>query len=108
MGYGIGLEKICEHCGNDDYIEVANITYNISPMYRKAFGGDGINDLNEILAEKAIPKIVKAIDEMANNKTEYEKLNPANGYGSYNGALSVLQKLLSACAGHMFHIIRID
>ena len=48
--------------------------------------------------QKEFIKILnRAIDDLIENKEEYEKLNPENGWGSYKGLLKSLKNLRIAC-----------
>jgi len=41
-----------------------NITYNYSAHYRAAMGGDGLADLNGMIASEAIPILERAVQEL--------------------------------------------
>lgn len=41
--------------------------------------------------------IKEAIEELQENKEEYEKLNPKNGWGSYDLLLRTFKKMLKCC-----------
>ncbi len=76
----------------------ANYTYNVSPMFRLAFdGGKGINVLHMETGAKCAEFLDKAIERMAADPDEYGKLNPENGWGSYDGALTLLRTLRGWC-----------
>lgn len=75
-----------------------NITYNLAPMYYKCIDIDGgLKALNGMKCKDAIPVLNRAIDDLMENKEEYEKLNPKNGWGSYEGLLKSLKSLRIAC-----------
>lgn len=75
-----------------------NITYNLAPMYYKCIDIDGgLKALNGMKCKDAIPVLNRAIDDLIENKEEYEKLNPENGWGSYEGLLKSLKSLRIAC-----------
>lgn len=75
-----------------------NITYNLAPMYYKCIDIDGgLKALNGMKCRDAIPVLNRAIDDLIENKEEYEKLNPENGWGSYEGLLKSLKSLRIAC-----------
>lgn len=75
-----------------------NITYNLAPMYYKCIDIDGgLKALNGMKCKDAIPVLNRAIDDLIENKEEYEKLNPENGWGSYEGLLKSLKRLRIAC-----------
>lgn len=76
----------------------ANITYNLAPMYYKCIDKEkGFEALNGMSCTEALPIIQKAITDMLNNADEYRKLNPANGWGTYEVLLTNLQKLRTCC-----------
>lgn len=87
--------------------DVGNYTCNVSPMYRKAFGDEGINSFNGLTGLEACERLKDGIHHMIINKEKYEKLNPENGWGDYHGALFYLQKLMLACLKHPKATIRI-
>lgn len=75
-----------------------NVTYNLAPMYYKCIDKElGFKKLNEMNCKEALPTINKAIEEMLNNADEYRKLNPKNGWGSYEGLLATLQEMRNCC-----------
>lgn len=75
-----------------------NITYNLAPMYYKCIDIDGgLKALNGMKCKDAVPVLNRAIDDLIENKEEYEKLNPKNGWGSYEGLLKSLKSLRIAC-----------
>lgn len=107
MGWNISLEV---NTGNG-YVEIGesrNYTYNISPMYYKAFElKEGFRGLNGMTTIESIKYLSHAINEMKVNKEEYEKLNPENGWGDYQGALEILEWLRVRCLEHPFARISI-
>lgn len=83
--------------------EVGNIIWNAMPMYYKAFGpdlSDGFKGLHGRIAREAVIILRPAIARIEDNRAEYEEMNPKNGWGSYEGALELLRKLLAACLEH--------
>lgn len=75
-----------------------NITYNLAPMYYKCIDiNGGLKALNGMKCKNAVPVLNRAIDDLIENKEEYEKLNPENGWGSYEGLLKSLKNLRIAC-----------
>ena len=75
--------------------ESLNMTYNVAPMFRLALGGQGIKDLGE--CSSAIPRLLTGINAMLSQPETYRALNPANGWGDYEGTLRFLQQLLAQC-----------
>lgn len=100
MSYDVYL-KIDTGGKEDAMVEdVGNMTYNVSGMFYKALGGEGLKGLRGMLAEEAIPVLTKGLVNMLEEKPEYEKLNPPNGWGSYEGAFEFLKNLKDACERH--------
>lgn len=56
-----------------------------------------LNEVQELKEVKALPIINKAIDDMIKNKKEYEKLNPPNGWGTYDGLLETFREMRTIC-----------
>lgn len=82
-----------------------NYTYNVSPMFRLALGGNGVNDLHGCVGSEAIPRLRAAIADMEDRPSVYRAMNPDNGWGDYEGALGVLKRLCDWCvAAPMAHI----
>ena len=75
-----------------------NITHKVAPMYYKCIDENlGFKLLDGMKCRDAIPVLNRAIDDLIENKKEYEKLNPENGWGSYEGLLKSLKNLRIAC-----------
>ena len=76
--------------------EGLNYTYNVAPMYNKAIEG-GIRKLEGKKGKECIPILKKCIENMKADPVGYRALNPSNGWGDYEGALSVAENLLQWC-----------
>lgn len=86
-----------------------NITYNLSDMYYKCIDKKlGLKRLNGLSSKEALPILKRAIEDMIKNKEEYEKLNPSNGWGSYDGLLRDLRNLEKSCEQIPDGVIEID
>lgn len=90
MSYDINVRRYCP-----DILDI-NYTFNVSPMFRLALGGDGIKQLNNLGREECIELLESGIKHMEQNPEIYKKLNPENGWGNYEGALNVLSQILDA------------
>ncbi len=112
MSYDFSLvmdekEKVCPYCGNsveelvEMYRKVANeedinYTYNVSPMFRLALGKDeGVKYLHKRKGSEVRMLLADGITNMKLEPDKYKALNPENGWGNYDGALEVLNKLHS-------------
>lgn len=95
MGLNFSLNDIREVRVFDQHI-----THNLTEMASAA-------GLYEILwrpeeigvetAEQAIPFLERGIAELKSNRDKYEKYNPSNGWGSYDGFCKAAQSILDAC-----------
>lgn len=75
-----------------------NITYNLAPMYYKAIDEEkGLKKLKGMSCKKALPLIENAIKDMIEKKEEYKKLNPSNGWGTYEGLLEDFRIIRNVC-----------
>ena len=72
----------------------ANYTYNVHPMFARAFGGDGIRQLNNRTGAECITSLEQAIAAMEVEPAIYKAMNPPNGWGDYDSALNLLRELL--------------
>lgn len=85
-----------------------NYTFNCSPMFRDALGGNGINDLHDKACGDAIPMLRRAVADMEDRPAHYKKMNPDNGWGDYSGALSFLRAILDRCVQHPKATVRVS
>ncbi|MGG3890308.1 hypothetical protein [Metabacillus fastidiosus] len=92
------LDSVYERNSEVDMVVaiIGNYTYNVSKMYTKAMNKT-ISEFHGMKASVAIPILENGIKNMTANAAEYKKLNPANGWGNYEGALSYMSRLLLAC-----------
>jgi len=77
-------------------VDVGNYTSNVAGMWTKALGYS-LSKLENEKANDCIKDLRKAIADMEDKPNEYKEMNPSNGWGDYEGALSYLRKLLDAC-----------
>jgi len=85
-----------------DGVDNVNYTWNVSKMYRLAFGipdGKSVTDwLDGRSGWEAHQLIAGAIFEMETHPEKFTPLEPGNGWGSYRGALDTLRILNEWCA----------
>ena len=75
-----------------------NVKYNLADMYYKALDRKkGFKKLNGMSCKDALPILEKGIKDMIENKNEYKKLSPKNGWGTYEGLLKVFQDMRNVC-----------
>lgn len=77
-----------------------NYTWNCGPMFRRALAPlDGINGLQGLTGEEAIPHLERAIADMSapESRQAYQAMNPENGWGDHDSATRWLERILEAC-----------
>lgn len=81
--------------------DIGNCTSNVSPMWTKALGHP-LRDLHGQSGEVCAAALVNAVQHIRcpENRASYEAMNPANGWGSHEGAAQFLEKILRACERH--------
>ena len=87
--------------------DCGNYTYNVGDMFRASLGGDGLRELQGLAGEEATPKLRKAIAYMEDHPVEMRGMNPANGWGNYEGALNYLRAVLDGCVTHPKAVVSI-
>jgi hypothetical protein len=88
-------------------VEVGNMTSNVSGMWRKALG-HSLGDLDGRTAGDCTAALEQAVTAMDQDPEPYMAMEPANGWGSYDGALRYLRTLATGCAEHPKTVIRIS
>jgi hypothetical protein len=87
--------------------DIGNYTANVSPMWTRALG-EPLADLHGRTAGGVVEQLDRAIAAMQAAPGEYEAMNPANGWGRFEGALNYLRDLRAACAEHPKTQIRVS
>jgi hypothetical protein len=108
VSWDLWISKKCECCNNYDEAFSGNMTYNVSPMYYEALGEEGLRGLDEKKCSEVVEYLRKGIKEMKSNPEKYKKMNPSNGWGSYEGALELLEKIFIECIKNPDYLIYID
>lgn len=112
--------EIVEFDYKDSYVFSQNITHNLGKMAREAglyetiwrphrlkkgydIAEDDYNselefeDANPSQAFEIIPRLEKGIERMKSNPKHFKEFNPENGWGTYEGLLSMSEEYLEAC-----------
>ena len=87
--------------------ECKSPTYNLEPMFALALGGNIREVLHGIKAADAVPLLEKATKAMKRTPAKFKKLNPENGWGTYEGAVNSLCWLLEVCKEHPLATVEI-
>ena len=85
-----------------------NITHNVSRMWVKAGIYEDIYNSEGKKASEIVKNLKRGYAEMKHDKQGYSKLNPENGWGSYERALEFLKGLIEDCEEHPDAIIDIS
>jgi len=92
----------------DDEIDVGNMTWNVSPMYNKAMNIESLDKaLNGKKCNEVLPLLIKGRQKMIDNPEIYKKMNPPNGWGSYESAILFLGDIIIACEKHKDYKIEV-
>ncbi len=78
----------------------ANITHNLAPMAKEA----GIyqylwrpDEIGITKASQLIEPLQMGFDYLTNHREHCQQFNPSNGWGTYEGLVSFVEKYLQAC-----------
>ena len=88
--------------------EWPGMTWNLSPMYRKALGGILLT-FDKMMADDMAAKLEAGLADMTDpaNVEAYKALNPPNGWGDYEGAVDFIARFLEACKAHPKAFVRV-
>lgn len=82
--------------GMDIGDESFNYTYNVSKMWYSALPDKGIRSHYGMTGGEAITPLLHIYTYMVQNKKDLMQYEPSNGWGSYEGALTFVHKLIQA------------
>lgn len=112
MSYWVSLVR---NLGGQEYevAEVGDYTSNVSGMWRRAleYAGhcDGLQGLDGKVADADLVIVLTdAVRHMRTCSNEFIAMEPANGWGSADGALKYLETLLLMCRLHPLAIVRVS
>lgn len=99
MGLDLKLrETSCETCGHEPEGFSINYTYNVAPMWYFFYPDDeGMVQIDGMTGDEALVKLLEFSKLMTKNKSEMIKLNPPNGWGSYDGFMEFINECMKAC-----------
>ncbi len=86
----------------------SNMTHNVVPMWKKAGIYDSVYNSEGRRAGDVAKELYGGFVHMKEEPEIFEKLNPSNGWGSYDTAVEFLEELISACNEHPDGVIRIS
>ncbi len=92
MSIDFSIYKVQETCVFD-----SNMTHNVSGMWREAGCYDAIYNSEGLLASECLPFLKKGYEYFKKNAKELKKLEPENGWGTYENAGKFLEELIEGC-----------
>lgn len=93
---GLDLSLSCRHCGQTPF-DSFNCTYNLSPMWEKIFPDHKkMLPIDDMQAGSSLPMLYSCLHELMKDPDKFKKLNPENGWGSYDTLLALIIKLIDA------------
>lgn len=115
--YEIKTNHVCEKCGTptthqeEEEVFSANITHNLTTMANKAGIYEHLWRPEEIGITKAsqlIEPLTLGLEKIKKRRKYFEKFNPSNGWGSYEGFVPWIEEYLEACKEYPEAIIRVS
>lgn len=94
--------------GNEHWIDVVDgHTYNLTPMWCKALPFIySTMDLDGRSCSSLIPELDAGLLDATKNAAAYEALNPANGWGDYEGFYRIFAKFVRLCNQYPSGVVR--
>lgn len=86
----------------------ANYTHNVTDMWRLAGVYDALYNSEGKLAGEILNELKAGLHIMVTSPDEFKKLNPDNGWGSYESAVPWLRKVIEACEENPDTVIEIS
>ncbi|MGW5711622.1 hypothetical protein ACWF8U_20480 [Streptomyces olivaceus] len=87
--------------------DVGNYTSNVSRMWTDALGHP-LGELHDRTAGDCIEALKDAVTALEAEPARFTELEPANGWGTYEGALDYLRCLRDACRVHPKAVIYVS
>ena len=99
MSLDISLDiPACSHCGRGaEESRSCNETHNLVPMWREAGCFDALYESQGKLASTLLPELRAGLARMEASPEDFKKLNPSNGWGNYETAVSFLKEVIDMC-----------
>jgi hypothetical protein len=94
------LKNVCRCCGRGEEVFTYNVTHNLNKMAEEA----GIymhlwkpDEIGITQAKELIGVLKFGLGLLESDPERFKKLNPANGWGTYQGLVDFVKKYLAAC-----------
>ena len=83
--------------GEEDF----NITYNVGPMFYAAIPEKGIRAIYGKTGRGAVPVLRDMREYFEENKVKLEKMEPSNGWGTFDNTYKCLCKMVLASMNNL-------
>lgn len=94
-------------CSECEHVAEHNYTYNVAQMWYEVYPDDtGMVQIEGMTGLEAQEKLLKAINEITTHPEIMKRLEPHNGWGTYEGFLEFLNKLYIASVKYSNRIWR--
>jgi hypothetical protein len=105
------IEEDCE-CPTCDFVHKrlyqedlghVNITHNLCKMAQACHIYEYLwrqEETEIVFASQLIPRLENSLGWLAEDPIAFKRLNPENGWGTYDGFMTALRKLLQMCKEH--------
>jgi len=97
------LECFCDRCERGDNVFAANVTHNLGEMAAKADLYQALwrpEEIGATLARHITPLLKRGLAKLEAQPDEMRRLNPPNGFGTYEYLVFFTRKYLAACEAH--------
>ena len=81
-------------------IYTCNYTHNVVPMWKVASVYNALYESHGKQAGEIVSELQQGLNFMRANYAKMEELNPSNGWGSADSAISMLERFVQACIEH--------
>lgn len=105
MSLDVSLEKVMPTS-----VYSANITHNLTAMAAEAGLYEALwrpEILLAMTAAELITHLAKGLARLESDPEHFRKLEPANGWGSYEGLVEFVRRYLAACKEHPDATVRV-
>lgn len=83
-----------------DHYLFDGITYNLPGMFQAACRGKRFKDLEGMTGAQAGRVLRDGLQRLVSEPARFEEMNPANGWGDYDGLIQVMAKAAVMAARH--------
>ena len=85
-----------------------NYTSNVVSMWDRAMPTCNLRDMRGLTGKDCLPHLLDGIDHMGRYYDIHKRMEPRNGWGSYEGALAVLVRRSTACEDYPNDLVMVS